>query len=124
MKTYHKAIGFPRGFTPPEGNLTLIYSQHALYAALSDRYGVLSLPKTLNLTSLNKRASAGEDCGLVEITFDAQGMPLKGVYRIPRGGLILVIVVLYQSATVKTVWANLPSDNHTTLRRENYAVPA
>lgn len=109
---YHPEVYLPRWFTMPTGRVTLDYTRHALRAAKSDRYGEVPIFETVNLDNLS----------LVEM-----GAVGKTVTKIVvRGGydtlrdhvLVLIPGEVY---TVKTVWYNLRTDNHRTLRRDRYA---
>jgi hypothetical protein len=95
--------------------LALLYSRHALSAAMEDQYGVPSLPKTLTI-----RANQ-----VIELETEA-GRVKKLVIRIPYDSnrdLVLVVIPETFDARVKTVWFNKTNDQHRTLRRELYVKP-
>jgi len=82
------------------------YSFHSLEAANNDRYGVIDLPDAINLARVE----------LVEMEVIG-GKIHKVVVRMPYSvTLDLVMVVLLETLTVKTVWLNKRSDNHRTLK--------
>lgn len=120
---YHREIGLPAGasrlWTDPEW-LQMVYSEHALRAAEDDRYGRVPLYREM--------AFAPEE--LVEVEYQ-NGQPVKAVFRTPledvagnKSPFDLVIVMLPPERDgkvfVKTVWYNVRSDGHRTLRRHLY----
>lgn len=117
---YHKEIGLPAGAVNPwcDLDLELVYSEHAKKAADDDRYG--SVPR------LDIAGFAPHE--VVEVQVE-NGQPVKAVLRIPcdnRPGLDMVLVILRPEAgkaLVKTVWFNIRSDKHFTLRRQIYSRP-
>lgn len=115
---YHKEIGLLPWMVEPwcSRDLELVYSEHAKQAADNDRYG--SVPR------LDIAAFAQHE--VIEVEFQ-DGDPVKAVLRIPcdnRPGLDMILVLLAPElsgkALVKTVWFNLHSDKHATLRRHLY----
>ena len=118
---YHAAIGFPSNLRRPTGVATLVYSEHALTEAASDRYGhkgVIVLPKRINLDAPNS---------LIEVEALADGTLLKGVYRVRYNALndlVLVIVFGAELAFVRTIWLNRKGDNHAALRYGAYDEPS
>jgi hypothetical protein len=116
MALYHFEIGFPQGFVSRIGTVGLNYTQHALNAANTDRYGRLPLPKSIDT---NKAIC-------IEAEIDG-GHVLKLVYRMQLTiglDLIIVVVPCGLNFKVKTVWANLSTDKHSTLNRSRYETPA
>ncbi|MCA1800400.1 MAG: hypothetical protein LC650_03825 [Actinobacteria bacterium] len=88
----------------------LNYSRHARNEASRDRYGALSLPRTLSTT----------EADVIEVEVK-DGKPYKAVLRKPHDEKRdLVIVVLLDRAFVKTVWCNLRTDAHKTLDTSKY----
>lgn len=94
----------------------LRYVGHALKASLEDRYGDLSpfLPKSLAIDS--------PDVSFVEVEMNINGTVEKVVARMRtqlryRGEAVDLVLVVLRDGTVKTVWGNMASDNHATLRR-------
>lgn len=94
----------------------LRYIDHALKASLDDRYGNLSpyLPRQLDASS--------PDVAFVEVEMTASGCVEKVVVRLRtalqyRGEAVDLVLVVLRNGTVKTVWGNVASDNHATLRR-------
>lgn len=109
---FHKDIGLPIAPNKIIFHGQLVYSNHAKRASNNDRYGKINLPKTLNTRDNN--------CTLIELEVK-NGKPTKGVYRIPYcASYDLIIVLLYDTALVKTVWLNSKADKHTTLQTWKY----
>lgn len=103
-KVYNEATGLPQKYAAvPQCRLQ--YSRHAQEESLSDRYGRAGLPE---------RVPAGYR--VVEAVVVGEEV-LK---QVVRGRLDqerdLVLVVLPRTGRVKTVWINLCSDNHATLK--------
>jgi hypothetical protein len=109
---YHKLLGFPARVLEPWLNqkLNLSYTQHARQAAKNDRYGEPEdLPETVSILP-------GQ---VIELEI-AGGRLQKLVVRIPYDSevdLCLVLSLETERASVKTLWLNLVTDNHSTLRR-------
>lgn len=112
---YHVKFGFPKKLRLPAARVILNYTNHARAAAVGDRYGNLTqlLPATLDPTTAQT----------VEVETE-NGVVVKVVYRIATGtDLDLVLAVGYAPGRinyVRTVWANLASDTHTTLNPTRY----
>jgi len=114
---YHFQVGFPKGV---ENNLKKIgkisnveYLFHAKKAAMNDRYGIIDLPKTLNLSTskiievevLNNRVTKIVFRTHYDVKFD------------------LVVVMNLPDLSVRTVWLNSKTDKHRTLDRSKYDKP-
>jgi hypothetical protein len=114
-KLYHFEIGLPRGL---ESNLKKIgiveleYLHHARLAALSDRYGKIDLPNTINCTI----AKAIE----VEVIDNRVN---KIVWRTRYNDRFDLVIVMNMDCTVRTVWLNTVNDRHKTLDRTKYDKP-
>lgn len=109
---FHKDIGLPISPNRIIFHGTLNYSNHAIKAANSDRYGKINLPKILN--------TKNDNVTLIELE-TKNGRPFKGVYRMPHCQKYdIVIVVLYETRLVKTVWLNSRTDAHKTLGASKY----
>lgn len=109
---YHREIGFPK-VELPNGTIYPQYTGHAARAAVTDRYGQIPL---LNRISIN-----ADD--IFEIVI-RDGQIAKFAVRLPyQNGLDLVMVIA-DGFRVVTQWFNKSDDAHSTLRREEYAVPA
>lgn len=105
--TYHKDVYLPLS---PSFSLLPRYSRHAQDAASNDRYGKLDLPKVLST----------QDSELIELEVvngKAHKALLRKSYDSKRD---LCVVVLIETGLVKTVWCNLKSDLHKTLKVERY----
>lgn len=113
MALYHKDVFLPkrvRGLVP-DGIKELVYSRHAMNEAKGDRFGEITLPKTLKL----------KECELIEVdTIERKFVLRKSL----DNGRDLVIVVIPSANSkvwgVKTVWINLADDVHKTLDKRRY----
>lgn len=111
---YHYEIGIPRGLDLPRGVISLWPTRHCVEEARKDRYGPIEVPDHID----TRRAR------LVEVTTDDEHRVKAALYRVSYDkDRDLCIVVSFPDRMVKTVWSNLKTDTHTTLRRELYAVP-
>lgn len=109
---FHKDIGLPISSDRIKFNCPLRYSNHANRAANNDRYGKINLPERLN-TQL-------DNVTLIELE-TRNGKPYKGVYRTSHCEKYdIVIVLLYETRLVKTVWLNSKDDKHNTLKTWKY----
>lgn len=114
MYRYHYQVGFPTNLRKPTGKVLLEYTQHALEAANTDRYGAFGVPIELDY----------DQATLIEAEADRFGNVEKGVYRVRYNARFdLVLVVIIATRRVKTVWLNERADRHHSLRRELYDVP-
>jgi hypothetical protein len=96
----------------PKGEFDLEYTDHAIRASVSDRYGRIVLPDSVNTY----------DAKVIEIEVIDESIT-KIVYRVDLDKWRdLVIVVIPYSWTVKTVWVNAKRDKHNTLNKERYAI--
>jgi antitoxin component of MazEF toxin-antitoxin module len=109
---FHRDVGFPKNVQMMTGVLNLRYSQHALRAAREDRYGIMELPETLDVTN-------GKP---VEIEVE-DGRVVKSVYRASYDDEIDMVIVVQPDGFVKTVWFNMKTDKHKTLDRSKYTKP-
>ena len=109
-KLYHKDLGFPSKMRFPKGMVTLEYSRHALKAALDDRYGRFSLPRSINIDS----------CEVIEAE-TVNGALNKLVVRFSIDNeRDICIVFMPRTKLVKTVWINVKGDTHKTLDKSKY----
>ena len=108
---YHRDLYMPKGVLALEDReVTFIVSAHAKRAAREDRYGFLTIPEKIRFD--------GKD--VVEAEFE-DGKLKKLVVRLPydaRRDAVYVFNVA--DGLLKTVWANLKSDLHFTLKKELY----
>lgn len=114
---YHRVLGFPAVVKSLFSRVfNLQFSGHARRAMLDDRYGNISAPGQVQVTSDN----------LIEVEV-AGGAPSKFVVRIPHDEKCdMVLVVIPEGPErgfVKTVWLNEKSDQHHTLKRHLYRKP-
>lgn len=84
-------------------------TRHASAEAAGDRYGALTIPASVTFD--------GKD--VVEAEFEA-GALAKLVVRLPYDARRDAVYVLKIDGTLKTVWSNLKSDKHKTLKKELY----
>ena len=112
---YHKDIylpddlNLPRGFQPV---ISLRYGDHAREEAMKEKYGILNLPKRIDLRTVD----------MFEVATAPGSMVINKVcIRMPHDEQKdIIIVISLPSGFVKTVWANLKSDKHKTLNASNY----
>ena len=114
-KLYHREVFFPKGkLDAIQGRtLKLKYSLHALQAAVSDRYGIVQIPKSIVF----------DEAGVFELELTGLHVT-KFVVRLPYSAthdLALVIIPDGTDFFVKTVWLNDRNDSHRTLDRSKYA---
>lgn len=97
------------------GELAVKLSEHAKQACLNDRYG------RIDLQDGDAIEVEAEDVFEVEVQ---HGLPVKAMVRLAYDDardMILALVIPHGGvATVKTVWLNLASDKHSTLKKELY----
>jgi hypothetical protein len=91
------------------GMVPLIYSRHAKFAALDDRYGAINLPPVLNTNTAK----------LVEIEVK-MGRIVKIVYRAEYNTEFDIVFAIAVGGYVKTVWLNMRADTHQSLRMKEY----
>lgn len=89
--------------------LTLKPTEHAKQAARNDRYGAITIPAQISFE--------GKD--VVEAEF-VNGKLSKIVVRLPYDGTRDAIYVCNIDGLLRTVWFNLKSDKHKTLKKELY----
>lgn len=112
MKLYHYTLGFPKGFSSNVGTVQLTFTGHALHAALTDRYGRIVLPKSIDT----------REALCIEALIEG-GQVGKLVYRTAYSknyDLILVCIPKRGGFTVATVWLNDRQDSHQTLDASKY----
>jgi L-ascorbate metabolism protein UlaG (beta-lactamase superfamily) len=108
---YHKDLYMPAGVLAlEEKQVTFVVSEHAKKAALSDRHGVLTIPENIRFD--------GKD--VVEAEFEG-GKLKKLVVRIAYDAIRDAVYVFnVPDGLLKTVWLNLSTDGHATLKKELY----
>lgn len=106
---FHKDVFLPKSVSAPCYEGRLHYGNHSLQASLSDRYGEMTLPEVF----------CAANAELIESESDGQRVT-KQVWRQSLDDERDIILVLTPNGRVKTVWINLKSDQHRTLRRELY----
>ena len=110
---YHPDVFIPGWFTKPTGRAVLRYTKHARQAARTDRYGEVPLFESVNLDNLDLVEIGAENGQVTKLV-------LRGGYDTTRDH-VLVLVPEDGVYIVKTVWYNLRTDKHRTLRRDRYA---
>jgi hypothetical protein len=107
-------------FMPPkilalgEFNVPVILTAHAEKAAAEDRYGVIAIPSRVAFSGKNVIEAEVVDKKLTKVL-------LRLEYDETRD---LIMALSVPDFRVKTVWFNLKSDIHSTLRRELYNTAA
>src|ERR1700690_1486896 len=112
MELYHFEIGFPSWFKAPTATVKPEYGSHSRKEALTDRYGNITLPETMDLGQSKVIGLGVEGNKVVK-------MVVRGQLDSTRD----ICVVLTNTGFVKTVWVNLRSDTHKTLDRTKYVNP-
>lgn len=115
MSLYHFELGFPRNIKLPGGTMQLVYSQHALTAAVSDRYSQkkITLPTHIDFTKMQFIEIEVLEGALTKVV-------VRGSYSADYD---LVFVIIPYTRLVKTVWLNACRDTHRTLDRGRYVIP-
>lgn len=107
---YHKDVFMPVGVLALENyRLTLRPTEHAKREAVQDRYGKVTIPEEITFS--------GRD--VIEAEFVA-GKLAKVVVRLAHDSRRDAVFVALVDGTLKTVWTNLKSDKHKTLKKELY----
>lgn len=122
---YHRDVYLPPEVRRliPHGVIRPVYTDHALRACTTDRYGAVAPPDSVDL------ADPAADIFEVELCrHERSGRAYVGkvAMRIPYDALFdLTLVVAFhrEAAAVKTLWLNLREDTHGTLRRDAYVQP-
>ncbi len=117
MKTllFHREV-----FMPPkilalgEFNVPVVLTAHTEKAAAEDRYGAISIPSRVIFSGKNIIEAEVENKKLTKIL-------VRLTYDATRD---LIMALSVPDFRVKTVWFNLKSDIHSTLRRELYHTAA
>lgn len=108
---YHKDVYMPFPIQTADQSVKLHYTKHALDAAETDRYDIIELPLTVNL-------SHGT---IIEIEIGNHETIEKFVIRFPYSETLdLCMVIIPDRLCVKTVWLNERFDEHCTLDPSRY----
>lgn len=106
---YHRDIYIPK-VKFSDKNYPVSYGKHALEAAETDRYGLIKLPKTVNMINVQ----------IIEIEIKYSRIE-KVLIRMPYNNhLDLCMVIIPDRFFVKTVWLNAHDDKHKTLDESKY----
>lgn len=110
-KLYHREVWFPKWLEKKLtiGHIKLQYSEHAKRAAHSDRYGLITLPESINVN----------DGYIFEAEASGKNL-VKLVVRHSFNHQLDITYVILLNGTVKTVWLNHKNDVHRTLDRSQY----
>lgn len=114
MKLYHKQLGFPKSVRLTGGLFRLVWTDHAIRAAQSDRYGEI-----IRVTHISFCPTK-----VFELEIDDQGTITKLAYRshhCERYDICYVLVPIGNQMRVKTVWLNDKNDTHKTLNENKYS---
>lgn len=111
---YHKEVYLPSAIASL-GKRTICprVTRHAEQAAMTDRYGRINIPSSVTFS--------GADVVEAEVS---EGRVVKLVLRVPYDetrDLVLAVGFDKGASFIKTVWFNLNSDTHKTLKRHLYA---
>lgn len=106
---YHKDIYMPE-VTLNNQDIEPNYTIHAVEQAENDRYDVIMLPSTINL-------SHGDLIELEVKSGKIEKLVIRFDYTIEYD---LIMVIIPDSYKVKTVWLNDVMDNHKTLNTNRY----
>jgi hypothetical protein len=131
---YHSDIFLPRRITKlcPTGIIRLTYSDHAINASNTDRYGKINLPNILPITlceiieveSREVKRESGDFTKIVKIVCRLPDLTYPRWVKTTEFDLCFVIVPVQKDIWhVKTVWINERNDTHKTLNPTPY-VPA
>lgn len=115
MLNYHKDVFLPKRIKGmvPQGRFKVAYSGHAQIASQTDRYGAFDLPARVDVNVDN----------IFEVSV-AHGQVVKYGVRIPLDNERDLCMIVTRDRVVKTVWVNLKTDHHTTLRQHCYVTKA
>jgi len=106
---YNKAVYLPK-LNIPDRDIPLEYTYHAKEAALTDRFGIIILPESINL----------KNCDIIEIEIKNSDIVKMVVRTSYNEDYDITLVISFTSGKVKTVWLNRKDDLHNTLNKSNY----
>jgi len=108
---YHKDLGNFPTLNVANVDVTPRYTLHAHNAAETDRYGIIELPATINLSKST----------IIEIEVGAHETIEKVVARMDYDDEFdLCMAIIPDGLVVKTVWLNCKDDEHFTLDSSKY----
>jgi hypothetical protein len=126
---YHAAIGFPDGFTPVSGRMSLRYTSHVQDRAQTHRYGPFELPDAITITEDMYNRDPFEAAGpqhtkphVFEIHVE-NGVAKKANVRYMCDDEFDQIAVVGHDGTLITAWLNRRNDTHDTLDTSKYVSP-
>ena len=106
---YHKLVFLPK-INKIDADYPCVYTQHARESALTDKYGLIILPKTYNIAKSD----------IIELEIKNNDIN-KLVIRIGYNDKYdLILVISFYTGMIKTVWLNKKDDNHYTLDKNKY----
>lgn len=112
---FHADIYIPPHLKSPCFWGPLKYTMHAQRAARNDRYGLIALPRELDVTKaqlIEVEADDGPGGKLTEV--------VKQVWRTALDEKRDIVLAIAYGGNVKTVWVNLRDDLHKTLDESKY----
>ena len=106
---YHKLVFLPK-INKIDADYPCVYTKHARESALTDKYGLIILPKTYNIAKSD----------IIELEIKNNDIN-KLVIRIGYNDKYdLILVISFYTGMIKTVWLNKKDDNHYTLDKNKY----
>lgn len=115
MPLFHVQVYMPASLTFPKGEFALKPTEHAMRAAQNDRYGQITIPKTLHTSQYRIiEVETGPNNNVMKIVY-------KGRYDSNRDLVIVAIPQTNNLMIVKTVWINMKNDRHSTLDKSKYS---
>lgn len=120
-KLYHKNVFLPPNVKDYTGIIyRLLWTPHAKRAAETDRYGKIDITKLERMLKVDLKDVIEVEKD--DITSQIIKMVIRKPYDKERDVVIAFIPdVVNHEAVVKTVWSNLKSDIHKTLRKDLYS---
>lgn len=110
---YHASVMLPAGYRHPNCVVGIEYSRHAKDEARRDRYGLIDLPASVNLS--------GYQTVEVEVVGGAiHKIVVRGAMDDTRDRILVLMPRAGRAWLCKTTWVNLRSDSHKTLDRSRY----
>lgn len=113
MALYHADIRLPDWYVAPTERVTLKWSDHALKAARSDRYG--DIPQFDNIPLFAFETIEIETCEDYVTKY-----VMRGHWTADLDVVFVLIPMGKRPWLVKTVWINKRNDSHGTLDRSRY----
>ena len=106
---YHKLVFLPK-INKPDADYPCVYTQHAREASLTDKYGVIILPKSYNLANSD----------IIELEINNNDISKLVIRTEYNEEFDLSLVISLTTGKIKTAWLNRKEDNHETLFKDKY----